>query len=350
MTSNSKSHYSPDISSLSAHPQDPWLGAHELSEYTFCHRAGLNTTHLEQADRGQDDNHVPPLDFQPEYEPHAILHKMNVYSIRLLTWAVGVLILTAMNVHWFRHHWFPWLLGFAFSIGCLVLGVSDASQLVYWCRQRWNSCVGEFTLPDPGNPNPEHVHWWQFHRAGFVSVSTSGGMQDEELQLAGQPFKLLQRGNQYVPVFLRRGDGTNIYPQHFVRIAAYCLLLQRQTNGIAPYGLGLQAGTFDCVAIKFNRESFDLLSLNLIDARRVLRNYSQLEQSPAAPKPQLCRKCPFGKPLAVDSVESLMLREQTGVVPHANIGADGRRYHGHCGDRFRWMPPHQQVVELGIPH
>ncbi len=260
------------------------------------------------------------------------------------------MVLTGINVYWFRDHWFPWLLGVVFSIGCLVFGVSDAAQLIYWCRQKWQSCTGESTLPDPANPNPERIHWWQFYRAGFVSVLTSGGLQDEELHLAGEPFKLLQRGNEYVPVFLKRGEGTNIYPQHFVRIAAYCLLLQRQSNGIAPYGLVLQAGTFDCVAIKFNRESFDLLSLNLIDARRVVRNYAQLEQAPPPPKPHLCRKCPFGKPLSVDTAASLMLREQTGLVPHANIGADGRRYHGHCGDRFRWMPPHQQVVELGIPH
>ncbi|MCA9063856.1 MAG: hypothetical protein KDA96_12375 [Planctomycetaceae bacterium] len=343
-------HYDPDTSSLHAQPNDPWLGAHELSEYTFCHRAGLNTTNLQQIDRGQDENHVPPLDYQPEYDPAAIQRCLHLYSFRVLTWAVAVVLLAWISTTLLRGLWLPWLLGVTFLIGCLVFGVSDAGQLMFWCRQKWLSCQGDATLPDPMNPDPERILWWQFFRAGFVSVLTTGGLRDDDLRLAGEPFKLLQRGNEYIPVFLKRGEGAEIYPQHFVRIAAYCLLLQRQTNGIARYGLVLQAGTFDCVVIKFNRESFDLLALNLIDARRIMRNYDQLEQAPPPPRAQLCRKCPFGRPRSVDTAESLKMREQTGLVAYANIGADGRRYHCHCGDRFRWMPPHQRVMELGIPH
>lgn len=350
MSPENHNSYQPQIESLIAQPIDPWFGVHELSQYTFCHRAGLNTTHLDQVDRGQDDNHVPPLDFQPEYEPDAIARHIYVYSVRVLTWAVSVLAFTWIAKYWFGNHVLSWFLGVLLSIGCVVMGVSDAGQLIYWCRKRWQSLVGETTLPDATNPDPERINWWQFYRAGFRGFSTSGGLQDDELHFAGEPFKLLQRGNEYVPVFLKRGKGSKIYPQHFVRMAAYCLLLQRQTNGVARYGVVLQAGTFDCVAIKFNRESFDLLSLNLIDARRARRNYTQLEQAPPAPKTWLCRQCSFGRPMPVDSVASFTLREQAGLPAYANIGADGVRYHCHCGDRFRWVPPHQQVVELGIPH
>ncbi|APZ96369.1 hypothetical protein [Fuerstiella marisgermanici] len=350
MTTDTVPPYRPDISSLLAQPHDPWLGAHELSEYTFCDRAGLNTTHLEAADHGQDDNHVPPLDYQPEYDPDAIQRYLHVYSVRVVSWGMACMVMTLLRATTFQNNGLTWLMALLSSAGFLILGISDAGQLLFWYRQYWRSRMGDATLPDPVNPEPEAIHWWHFHRAGFVSASTVGGLQDDELHLAGQPFKLLQRGNEYVPVFLKRGDSTRLFPQHFVRIAVYCLLLQRQTNGIARYGLVLNAGTFDCVAIKFNRESFDLLSLNLIDARRTARHYRELDQSPPPPKPYLCRKCPFGKPLSVDTAESLIQREQTGLVPRANIGSDGRRYHAHCGDRFHWMPPHQQVVELGIPH
>lgn len=343
--------YSPEVQRLYSQPHDPWLGVHELSQYTFCARAGLNTTRQELVDCGQDENHVGPLDFEPEYEVDAIDRMVYVYSGRVFTWAVAVLVLAIVTVTWAtRHGNVPWLVSILLAIMSLAFAVSDGLQLLFWFRQKWHSMNGVDRLPDLASAEVEPLNWWQLFRADFVSVSTSGGLRDDDLQLAGQPFKLLKRGDQYIPVFLRRGESTQIYSQHYVRMAAYCLLLQRQTGGNAPFGILLTAGTFECVAIKFNRETFDLLSQRLLDARRVIREYDQLEQQPPPPQRGLCRKCPFGRAIPVNSEASLILRKRTGITPRGHIAGDGRRYHCHCGDQFEWTPPHQTMVELGIPH
>jgi len=302
-------------------------------------------------DRGQDEDHVAPLDFQPEYNIQAIDKKISMYSFRVLTWSVGVLGLVMLTVKWSAAQGTViWLLNLILAFVGLMFVVSDALHLVFWWRQRWQSLRGGDQLPDGNDPNVESLNWWQLYRAGFHPAAIVGGIRDDDLQLAGQPFKLLQKGEHCIPVFLRRGESRRLFPQHYVRIAAYCLLLQRQTGMRAPYGIILYAGTFECVAIKFNRESFDLLSQRFLDARRILREHTQLEQSPRKPQSALCRQCPFGKPLLVESSKSLLLREQSGLTPRAHIAKDGRRYHCHCGDRFKWVPPHERMVQLGIPN
>lgn len=259
------SSYEPAIQRLAAQPHDPWIGVHELSQYAFCERAGLNTTNLEMVDRGQDEDHVAPLDFQPEYNIEAIDKKVSLYSFRVLTWSAGVLGLVILTVKWSASQGvIVWLLNLMFAVVGLIFVVSDGMQLVLWWRQRWQSLLGSDELPDADDPNVEALNWWQLYRAGFAPASTVGGLRDDDLQLAGNPFKLLQKGDDYIPVFRHCGEGRRLYPQHYVRIAAYCLLLQRQTGMRARYGIILYAGTFDCVAIKFNRESFDLLSQRLV--------------------------------------------------------------------------------------
>lgn len=342
--------FEPGVQRLIAQPHDPMLGVHELSEYTFCDRAGINTTSLQRADRGQDDNYVSPLDYQPEYEIDVIDRQLFVYSCRMLTWSIGFLVMTVLTTKLGSvHHPLALALGMIITVMLMISAISDGNQVIYWWRQRWDSIHGSKLLPDPHNPAVESLHWWQLFRAGFASVSVVDGLSDDDLRLAGQPFKLLQKGDDYVPVFLRRGDPSNLFPQHYVRMAAYCLLLRRQTGLNAPYGIILNAGTFDCLAIKFNRESFDLFSQRLLHARRIVREFRQLGKHPPTPHASLCARCPQGKPIWVESEESLVLREQSGLTPRGGIGNDGRRYHCHCGDRFDWVPPHQQTVELRIP-
>ena len=185
--------------------------------------------------------------------------------------------------------------------------------------------------------------------AGFTDQPFADGFYDEQLRLSGNPWKVLVRGNVMVPVFYRTRLG-ELRAQHYVRIAAYCLLIERQTGRTSPYGLILDAGTFDVLAIKFNRESLDLFRQRLLSARQVIREASQLGRTPDPPQRNVCSGCHFGRPCATDSERSLELQQLTGLAAHAEIGNDGRRYHSHCGDRFDWVPPHLRAEELLLPN
>ncbi|MFO0979940.1 MAG: hypothetical protein U0996_26310 [Planctomycetaceae bacterium] len=335
---------------LEAGPRDRFLGVQELTEHTFCSRAGQNSAALKTADTGSDD-HVSPLDFPYDlaYEVREIDRRLKLYCFRFIAWIASLCCLIYITPYesldpdslmlWFK-------LGSILAIAVILR--QDTLQMVHWFKERIRCTLGTNQLPNADDPNVEIINWWQMHRNGFEPVPDRH-LSDDALKLSGRPFILLRKGDQYVPVFRRDSDRPELFPQHFVRIAAYCLLLERQTGGRAPYGLVLDRGTFRCQVIKYNRESHGLLAQHLLAARKVIQNAEQFGALPPAPPAALCAGCPYGKPLEAGAAESLAVTETTGLVQFGQIGSDGKRYHSHCGDRFRWTPPSEEAIRLKLP-
>jgi len=137
-------------------------------------------------------------------------------------------------------------------------------------------------------------------------------------KLAGRPWRILAYGDLRIPVWRRRPSknpvSNRLYPQHYVRMAAYCHLLEQAEPGaISPYGIVLEKQSYIGMTVP-----------NLIPAKRsfhdaLVSTRTLLERLPIEPPApnnpsSLCTHCPHNRP---DDLTGISI----------------------CGARFHWTPP-----------
>jgi hypothetical protein len=61
----------------------------------------------------------------------------------------------------------------------------------------------------------------------------------------------------------------------------------------------------------------------------------------------LCHDCPWGEPELLRR-GTVFLRDGNPIDVIPVRGRNKRKYHSHCGDRFRWMPPHKRLELMGV--
>ena len=68
---------------------------------------------------------------------------------------------------------------------------------------------------------------------------------------------------------------------------------------------------------------------------------------PAAPPDNRCSGCHCGKPRKHVAGKSDTILNGRATCAGADEGGQ-RHYHSTCGDRFKWVPPHDDSIALGI--
>ncbi len=327
---------------------EPHLGVFVLTEFVYCARAGLCAW-----ETGHEEVDMPARSyffFNPLYslaEIEAALQR----TVTELTWfmagaafsaalaaALAVLInptiglVAAVGVIWF--------LGFAGLRGI------RAAQLNH---QRKQALAGKLREPDPNSPDVQPIHWWDFIRAGFVTQSVHDRLVDSERNFSGRPDRFLRRGNTIIPVWRMPHYAGRLFPQNFIRMSAYCQLVQQSLGaGVeCPYGITLFEHGWDGVAIPVTTQRKAELLEALRAAREIIEK-SRRRHGPQPPSPSVCAHCPYGKPRihVVNETEHVCDGKSLAVIPE--VAANGRCYHSLCGDRFRWLPPHEDVAKKDL--
>jgi hypothetical protein len=201
--------------------------------------------------------------------------------------------------------------------------------------------------PDPDSDEVQPVNWWEMYHAGFRAKKLEK-LWDENWKLSGRPWFFLYHGSLLIPVFRQHRPTEHLYPQHFVRMAAYCHLVETCVGKKTPYGIIIFGRTYDGVAIPNSPASRKAFHDELVKARRVVTAAHRDDELPDAPAPDrsnLCFECPIGRPTVWDGGDSDC--QVRGVpVPVCPAKGVGRRlYHSRCGDRFGWLPPHIRAKE-----
>jgi hypothetical protein len=120
-----------------------------------------------------------------------------------------------------------------------------------------------------------------------------------------------------------------------VRVAGYCHLVEATTNYECPYGIVLLPRRLDAMAIPHTPQ----LKSKLQGAMEIGRHTLAMESDPDEPANQkVCINCPFARPRKYVAVKSTHYYKTQPLVPYT-VEADGRSWHTHCGDRFKWLPP-----------
>lgn len=336
---------------MAASPSTPKIGVYVLSEFAFCPRAGLVAFEQDREDMGEAPGPTPRLGYLPDYSVQLIEEGINqswnrIWGVLTLSPIVGLVLF--------------WTYLFGNPEAAIILAVVLAGWLLVWLVKQLKN-VAELKKkldaaqaaapkkPDPNLAVSQSVHWWSLLKAGFAFRDYVKPHDDREWNLIGHPWGVLESGATRIPVFRKLDGKEELHHQHTVRMAAYCRLMEACQGGRAPYAIILFGDGYDGVTIpntNANRATFEQA---LAQARRVLASVESDQLVPEQPANlTICSGCHVGEPRVYREGESeTVLRGET-WIPMTKAGVDGRSYHSRCGDRFHWVPPHNQAKELKL--
>jgi hypothetical protein len=328
---------------------EPPLGVYVLTEFAFCPRAGLCAFET----KGDEPSDMPPLSFF-SYDPLYRLHDIEIaleqaFKELLLYSFAAFMAATGGALLWL---FVDDLLGLAVGVvGVLWLSVfvlQKSIRAFRLLRQRREALAARDRVPDPDSTEIERIHWWDFLRAGFTTEERHVELMDHELNFSGKPTRYLvhEKTNMVIPVWRMRRYKGQLYRQNFIRMAAYChLVLQsmgKETK--CPYGVILFEHGFDGVAIPFTPERRDECLKVLEEARAIINRRRHRPNDADAPvNANLCKTCAYGKPKPLKPNESEHVCNGKSLRPVPAKTPNEQYLHSLCGDRFDWLPPHEDV-------
>lgn len=334
----------------------PPLGVHVMSEFMYCPRAGIIAIDQQQEDNGCEAGVAPSLGGLPTHELHLIEKALQEYRQQL---AYSV----ALNAAVLLFALFAFLSSWGVVALLMLAGMYLPARSLYGLlrdydilRQRLREAqTAAIREPDWSLRIPQPVQWWSLIRAGFDSVEKQAALADQDLRIAGKPWRVLQRGERHIPVIAirvdvakddRRRDG-QFSPQLRARLAAYAFLVSRIERAQADWAIVIFGNGTDGIAVPIEESMLSLFAEGLLAARKQVLEYRADPNLTPAPARGMspCIRCPHGKPRSPRQKSVFRGVEVTQLITQS---ADGKRFHCICGDRFRWVPPHEEAKRLGL--
>lgn len=321
------------------------IGVHVLSEHVFCPRAGALALESQDEDRGEEGLGVGPrldyfcYDYDQARFDEAIENDWGQLR-RWLTWLAPALLLPFAA--WRLHSVPAGLLASLPIFWLIAQSLETVKSLMTHLRARAACRNAPSTTIDMAPTNMIKVDWWSLRRAGFDCHKPVDAHRDA--QLVGRPWRVLVKDTMWrIPVIRKhRGDAV-LHPQHIVRAAAYCRLIETCEGGRAPFAVLLFAGSYDCVLIPNSAASkFELEQalagfaefLNVSDGGRFI---------PAVPADNRCRGCVWGRPIPMN-VPTILNGQN--IWPIRIEGIRKGEFHCKCGDRYNFVPQHADIQRL----
>ena len=341
------------------------IGVHTLSEFVFCARAGV-ISHEQQTDDSGIDDAFADLSYMPSYDIMSVEREIPLVKERMRKWAMAICIgLFVVLVVFFLLKPFLALLAFGAFLPVLAYGgiqlFKDWKHLARLISELKAYHAAANQRPDLANPDHEVISWLSLLKSCDVEKSHDQFV-DEEIGLVGRPWKLLSSGELCFPVFrckqpaprhpeLKGDPLASIYPQHIVRLRAYCHLIEHCTNSKSLCGIIVFSGTMTAIAIKFheNEKANVAFEKELESAREHLSQYDKTGTE--APGVNICRNCHLGRPRTYRLSTGTLLKNgirKSPVLHQVKIKEKARSMHSTCGDFFDWIPPTETAAKLGL--
>ena len=359
---------------LYAEPYEPWIGVHALSEFVFCPRAGICSHDQAGNDDGEELDDRPgfyhmPIFFKEELDGQ----QTDLAKDSLISIGIGFVTLVCMvAAGFFLHPVFyiaAMLCGIVALIACSAFYVRAAK--VGSVLKEWGNANSE--VPGMDITELTVVRWPNFSVVDDYNIEKPQDVLREcEWKLAEKPWRVVRHGNRVIPVFLRNvtadsavrvlgdTDTPQLFPQHFVRIAAYCHLIEASEGLESPYGIVLTRGSLAGIAIPHTKATREQFVAAMAEARKTMRDVAHDPHMRPVINEEHCVGCPHGWPVTVDVCFSCRVTDEEQkpreLMPHLATATlqdkkgnqRKRRYHSHCGDRFVWLPPHEKAARLEL--
>jgi hypothetical protein len=252
---------------------------------------------------------------------------------------------------------FVWRLGFpragvAFSLPAFYLVARSweaLMRIVQLVRERSVFAAAVPATIELSSPQIREVNWWSLRKAGFDCLKPVDVLRDPDERLAGRPWRILTKGTTVRIPVIRKHRGDRVWrPQHVVRIAAYCRLIETCEGGQAPFGVLMFAGSYDCWIIPNTALAQSQFEQALARTREFLSVHEKGKFVPAAPTDNRCDGCHLGEPRVYASGQTDTIVSGNCIAPLLTRGAYRRLFHCPCGDCFNWVPPHEDAIRLGL--
>ncbi len=341
------------------------IGVHTLSESVFCPRAGTISHEQGNTDSGIDNGFVD-LSYSPDYDIILMREELRKIVRRVENFSLGLIGGTFATIV-FGLSSKPFL-GFL----CLIVFLSAAAFIVprlYANVMRYRHIkkrLADYERKNKQRPNLEKhgvelIPWYSLLK-GFDVEKCHDILKDKELGIQGTPWKLLHHNKVTLPVFFcrppkaaaeRSNDLTRwLQKKHFVRMRAYCHLIEKNTGQHSSCGVILFAGSLDAVAIKFwQDEAADRqLKESVAIAHETLDKFKQTG-TVGVRTANPCVRCHLGFPKIYRLEEATVRKDGKPVLPkllEKKVRGRLEKRHSVCGDFFEWTPPHDRTVELKL--
>ena len=341
------------------------IGVHTLSESVFCPRAGIISHQQGKPDSGIDTGFVD-LSYSPDYDVILMRQELREIVKRVENFSLGLIGGTLATIL-FSLSLKPFL-----GLLSLVVLAAAATFIVprlYASVMRYRHIKKRLVdfeqkqkqRPQLHDTGVELIPWYSLLKY-FDAEKCHDILKDKELGIQGTPWKLLHHNQVTIPVFFcrppksaaeRSNDPTRwLKKQHFVRMRAYCHLIEKNTNQHSSCGVILFAGSLDAVAIKFwqDENAERQLKESVAIARRTLEDFKEVG-TVGVPSASPCVRCHFGFPKLYRLDEATVQKNGKPVPPNLHkvrVGRKQKTRHSVCGDFFDWTPPHDRAVELNL--
>jgi hypothetical protein len=337
-------------------PVDQLLSVHVLSEHVFCTRAGVIASES-GADTGDEERELGPrLDPYIDYDEHKFVEALRQASGEICLWLT--LLAPATFVVFISILFDAPFVAFLMSLPVLILlgkigeGLMTVIALI---RERAKFRSAPVIELDLAPTKVVHTNWWSLRKAGFDCDKLKDRLELPDGTLTGNPWRILTKGNTInVPVIRRQRGRSEWFPQHEIRLIAYCRLIEQTKGGKCPFGVILFGGTSNCVIIPNSLDRQKQTRLAIDDIHQWQGIQLLRPTLPPPPGGNQCAGCELGKPRRYRAGSSeTVLNGKT--LPACTASGEARskegsreKYHSDCGDRFEWVPRHDRAKELGI--
>lgn len=298
-------------SRMVADREEPWISVSLLAEYVYCPRAGIIQHESAEEDTGeeQDRHHAGRSRAKAFYTIHQIRRELERLQKILLGVFIGlaVALLGSMILPILQ------LVVFIIILALLYFGFQ---WLDVYFGHYLKAKISRGFAPDPVHTEPQPIQWWNLVNSGFDVVRPQDQYRDVQWHLAGRPWRVLRKGDLRIPVYkkkLRRTGEERLFKQHFVRMAAYCHLLEKCEGASSPYGVVLFGDTLQGRTVPYNPGSKKTFHDHLVGARKLIANLGYAPNPPAPTNRPTCLNCPHSK--------------------HDRFTASA------CSTRFNWVAP-----------
>ena len=338
------------------------IGVHVLSEHVFCPRAALIASELGQDTGDEEPNLGPRLDLFVHYNEHKFAEALQQAWGEMRLWVA--LMAPSLFVVFLASYFHSLLAGFVVSLPLLILLAKcwdTLNHVIALVRERARFEAAAHVEIDMWPTEERSLDWWSLRKAGFDCTNLFDKLEAPEGDTIGRPWRILMKGNTTgIPVIRRRSGSSGKGPQHDIRVAAYCNLIEKCQNQSAPFGVILFSGTTDCLIIPNTPALQQKYRVALQKAQEFLEIHAGGKHSPPpAPTDNRCTGCPYGKPREFQRGKSESVFNGTPATPfttnsvRASDGTIRGAFHCTCGDRFQgvhfqWVPPHRDAIKLGL--
>ncbi len=315
-----------------------------LGSYVFCKRAGV-IAYKQQGLQlgGEEEPRIPNLSYLPDFSIEELRARFETELPPFVRYAVASVV--GLVIVWLIARFGSVSLSFLILIAILPAAwkaLNDGLRLLSVLAELARYKNASPAILNSKATEPVSVMWYDLVKAGYKPIKPRGRFEDQELNLTGQPWRILQTTDGVrIPVMNYNGENFKVRESQVMRLALYSHLCKVFLPGSkSDWGILLDVKSKRCFAIPINDDLRFKATLELGFFEKVLDDDRE-QKKPPIPVPAPCQNCRFGKPRLYVPGKSETDYFAGAIGAYTTDGRHKQTVHSDCGDAFEWRPLHQ---------